>query len=79
MATLYDRRRKRARKAPINNALVERTGARLAALEKDGIKVKGVDGTDGYTRQEARRVKRARRRQKYNRLTQRYLAGFTEA
>ena len=75
MATAYDRRRRRARKAPINNPLIERTGARLAALEKDGITVKGVDGTDGYTRKEARKVKRARRRQKYNRLTSRYLAG----
>jgi hypothetical protein len=60
------------------NPVTERTGARLAAL---GGSVKGVDGTDGYTRAETQKVRKARRKQKYQRAYSRYLArgGATDA
>jgi len=63
-----------SQKAP--DKVAERTGARLAAL---GGTVKGVDGTDGYTRKEARLVKRARRYQKAGKRRARAAAKYAKA
>jgi hypothetical protein len=49
----------------VSSAVAQRSGARLAAL---GGSVKGVDGSDGYTGAEARKIKDARRRQKASKL-----------
>lgn len=48
-------------KQKVSGAVAQRSGARLAAL---GGTVKGVDGTDGYTGAEARKILEARKNQK---------------
>ena len=57
------------RNEEVSGAVAQRSGGRLAALEKAGIKVKGVDGKDGYTGREARLIKAARAKQKGSKKT----------
>ena len=70
MAYTYKRNQK------VSPTAANRTAARVRAL---GGSVQGVNLEDGITGAEARKVKRARRRQKYQLNTSRYFTGQAKA